>query len=74
MRMEGIQPVTPAAFPAARVRIPAPATLLARLNTDVERDAVPSVSFSLSCVSNCLVVATGRRRSVRTASLLSSSR
>ena len=38
----GIQPV-PVALPAASVKIPAPATLLARLKTDVVMDALPVV-------------------------------
>jgi len=41
MAIEGIHPV-PLALPAARVRIPAPATLLARLKTVVATDAPSS--------------------------------
>mmetsp|Transcript_22779 Transcript_22779/g.34523 ORF Transcript_22779/g.34523 Transcript_22779/m.34523 type:complete len:93 (-) Transcript_22779:119-397(-) len=47
--MDGIHPLPPAALPAARVSSPAPATLLARLNTDVAKDASPcSVAVALT--------------------------
>ena len=42
--IDGIHPLAPVAFPAARVKSPAPATLFARLNTDVAKDAVPPSS------------------------------
>lgn len=41
MRIDGTQPQAPVALPAANVKSPAPATLFARLNTDVENEAVP---------------------------------
>ena len=40
VRIEGTQPV-PDAFPAANVKIPAPATLLAKLKTEVRMEALP---------------------------------
>ena len=45
MAIEGIHPVPPAAFPAAKVSNPAPATLFARLNTDDAKDAFPPFIF-----------------------------
>ena len=40
IKMEGTHPV-PLAFPAARVKIPAPATLLAKLKMEVVTEAFP---------------------------------
>jgi len=44
MAIDGIHPLAPVALPAARVKSPAPATLFARLKTDVAKDAVPPSS------------------------------
>ena len=48
--IEGIHPVPPAAFPAAKVSNPAPATLFARLKTEVAKEAFPPFIFRSSCL------------------------
>mmetsp|Transcript_21678 Transcript_21678/g.53545 ORF Transcript_21678/g.53545 Transcript_21678/m.53545 type:complete len:194 (-) Transcript_21678:85-666(-) len=46
IKMEGIHPV-PLAFPAASVKIPAPATLFAKLKMEVVTDALPPSALDL---------------------------
>jgi len=52
----GTHPVAPLAFPAAKVNNPAPATLFARLKTDVANEAFPAVGGDAGVLVRLVVV------------------